>query len=102
MNWPRWELALRAAEDRRAAAQPLNEELTLRRQQRASVRTRHERDSAAAAIASLMKRLDDLAPIISPEAVAAVRLLIFTGARLNEILTLKWEWISEDGTEAAP
>ncbi len=26
-------------------------------------------------------------------AIAAIRLLIYTGARLNEILTLRWEWI---------
>jgi integrase len=29
-----------------------------------------------------------------PEAIAAIRLLIFTGARLSEILTLKWEYIN--------
>jgi integrase len=29
----------------------------------------------------------------SPYAVAAIKLLIFTGARLSEILGLKWEWI---------
>jgi integrase len=32
----------------------------------------------------------------SPEdwrAIAAVRLLLFTGARMNEILTLRWSWI---------
>jgi integrase len=28
--------------------------------------------------------------------VAAVRLLIFTGARMSEILTLRWEWIDLD------
>jgi integrase len=30
--------------------------------------------------------------IIGPRAAAALRLLIFTGARLREILRLKWEW----------
>jgi integrase len=29
----------------------------------------------------------------SPLAVAAIRLLVFTGARLDEVLGLKWEWI---------
>jgi integrase len=31
--------------------------------------------------------------LVSAEAIAAIRLLIFTGARVNEILTLQWEWI---------
>jgi integrase len=31
--------------------------------------------------------------IISPHAAAAVRLLLFTGARLREILGWRWEWI---------
>jgi integrase len=29
----------------------------------------------------------------SPYITAAIRILIFTGARLNEVLTLRWEWI---------
>jgi integrase len=36
----------------------------------------------------------------SPYIVAAVKLLIFTGARLSEILTLKWEWINFERGEA--
>jgi len=31
--------------------------------------------------------------VIGPHAAAALRLLIFTGARLREILGLKWEWV---------
>lgn len=30
---------------------------------------------------------------VSPAAIAAIRLLVFTGARLSEILTLKWEYV---------
>ncbi len=30
----------------------------------------------------------------SPEVIAAIKLLIFTGCRLSEILTLHWHWIS--------
>jgi integrase len=36
----------------------------------------------------------------SPYVVAAVKLLVFTGARLSEILHLKWEWIDFDRGEA--
>ncbi len=32
----------------------------------------------------------------SPWVIAAIRLLIFTGARRNEILTLRWEHVSEE------
>jgi integrase len=32
--------------------------------------------------------------------VAAIKLLVFTGARLSEILNLKWEWIDFDREEA--
>ncbi len=32
----------------------------------------------------------------SPFAIAAIRLLALTGARLSEILTLKWEWVDFD------
>ncbi|RUM43774.1 MAG: integrase [Desulfocapsa sp.] len=32
----------------------------------------------------------------TPWSIAAIRLLIFTGARLNEILTLKWEYVDFD------
>lgn len=36
----------------------------------------------------------------SPYAVAAVKLLIFTGARLNEILTLRWDYIDKERGQA--
>jgi len=32
--------------------------------------------------------------------VAAIKLLVFTGARLNEILTLQWDWIDSERGEA--
>lgn len=36
-----------------------------------------------------------------PQAIAAIRLLIFTGARLSEILTLKWDYINLENYEIA-
>lgn len=36
----------------------------------------------------------------SPYVVAAIKLLVFTGARLREILGLKWEWIDFERGEA--
>jgi integrase len=36
----------------------------------------------------------------SPYAVAAIKLLAFTGARLSEVLGLRWEWIDIDRGEA--
>ncbi|MGR3782200.1 MAG: tyrosine-type recombinase/integrase [Albimonas sp.] len=37
---------------------------------------------------------------VSPEAVAAIRLLILTGARKSEILGLRWDWIDFEGQRA--
>jgi integrase len=36
----------------------------------------------------------------SPYAVAAVKLLVFTGARLGEVLGLRWEWVDFERGEA--
>jgi integrase len=38
-------------------------------------------------------KLQNRRTVISPHAAAALRLLIFTGARLREILHLRWEWV---------
>ena len=40
------------------------------------------------------------APGRSPYVVAAIKLLVFTGARLSEILTLQWAWIDFERGEA--
>jgi integrase len=39
------------------------------------------------------RKLENRRTNIGPHAAAGLRLLIFTGARLREILGLKWEWI---------
>jgi integrase len=40
------------------------------------------------------------ATVRSPYIIAAIKLLIFTGARLSEVLNLKWEWIDFERGEA--
>lgn len=46
-------------------------------------------------LGALARALDDAEAkhLVGPFALAAIRLLIFTGARLNEILTLQWAWV---------
>jgi integrase len=39
-------------------------------------------------------------PVHPPYVVAAIKLLIFTGARLSEVLGLRWEWIDFERGEA--
>src|SRR5262249_11664534 len=40
------------------------------------------------------------AAVRSPYIIAAIKLLTFTGARLSEVLNLKWEWIDFERGEA--
>jgi integrase len=44
-------------------------------------------------MSELRRELESLGELVSIYAVVAVRLLIFTGARLSEILTLRWEHV---------
>jgi integrase len=50
--------------------------------------------------AELARLGDALAAGGSPYAIAAVKLLVFTGARLGEVLGLRWEWIDFERGEA--
>lgn len=56
---------------------------------------KRERFYSASELASLGNILDEMERerIELPSAIAAVRLLLFTGCRLREILTLRWEYV---------
>jgi hypothetical protein len=47
-----------------------------------------------AEIKVIKQKISDLGDMVLPEAIAAIRLLIFTG---GQILTIKDEWMAEDG-----
>lgn len=62
--------------------------------------TKRERFLSPQELARLGKALADEQRVY---VVAAVRLLLFTGARLNEILSARWEWVNfETGTIRLP
>lgn len=56
---------------------------------------KRERYLTSAEVAQLWKVLnsDAASSKVSQSAIAAIKLLILTGRRLNEILQLKWEWV---------
>ncbi|KAB7738420.1 tyrosine-type recombinase/integrase [Parvibaculum sedimenti] len=52
---------------------------------------------------ALRLELENVGRIVTPWTIAALRLLIFTGARLSEILTLEWAWVDiEKGVARLP
>jgi integrase len=59
---------------------------------------KRERFYSASELGSIGRVLDamKIERIELPSAIAAVRLLLFTGCRLREILTLKWEYVDLD------
>lgn len=58
---------------------------------------KRERYLSEAEIAAIADTLKGVEKTDGPFIVAAVRLLLFTGARLGEILSLKWEYVSLEG-----
>ena len=62
---------------------------------------RRERFLSAAELSSLGEALREAEQdkTLSPYAVAAIRLLLLTGARLSEILTLKWDYVDPDNRQ---
>ncbi len=59
---------------------------------------KRERYLSSAEVARLWQVLhsDEATGKVSPSAIAAIKLLILTGRRLNEVLGLQWEWIDLD------
>lgn len=49
--------------------------------------------NAAGPKAKHARKLENRRTVLDPQAVAALRLLVFTGARLREILGLRWDWV---------
>lgn len=67
----------------------------------AAARKANDRKAGGAARRELTRlRASRPAPAIPPQALLCIRLLCFTGARLREILTLQWPWVSVDRGEA--
>jgi len=60
-----------------------------------------ERFLSAAEVARLWTVLNSKegAQVASPAAISAIKLLIMTGRRLNEILKLEWRWVDLEGKE---
>ncbi|NKB16262.1 MAG: integrase arm-type DNA-binding domain-containing protein, partial [Sphingomonadales bacterium] len=56
---------------------------------------KRERFVSADELAALGKALDEAESKQNPYVIAAIRLLILTGARLGEILTLEWSFVDE-------
>ncbi len=60
---------------------------------------KRERYLSSAELAALGETLSraEQARVEDPYAIAAIRMLIFTGCRLNEIMTLRWEYVDTEG-----
>ncbi|MEQ9328072.1 MAG: tyrosine-type recombinase/integrase [Rhodospirillales bacterium] len=95
--------ALRQAEARAAEIETRRKEIDDLRpvvNAKATARNRDDRQAARNRIEALRDEIREIGYAPPPEAIAAIRLLIFTGARLSEILTLKWDYVSIERAEA--
>ncbi len=95
--------ALRQAEARAVEVEKRRKEIdTLRPvlNAKATVRSRDDRRVALKRIETLRDEIREIGYVPPLEAIAAIRLLIFTGARRSEILTLKWNYVSIERAEA--
>lgn len=81
--------AMRDAETRCGASEALDVEIATARQMKDRAKARD--------LAAKRRRLGF---VPSRSAIAAIRLLVFTGGRLSEILGLRWEWIDFERGEA--
>ena len=61
---------------------------------------KHERSLSPDELGRLGTTLSDNEKHAGPYVVGAIRLLLFTGSRVGEILSLQWDWIDWDKAEA--
>ena len=69
------------------------------RQYKERARSRYLSTEELARLADALRRLEEQR-LVSLHAAAAVRLLLLTGCRVNEVLTLRWEYIDFEATVA--
>lgn len=91
--------ALHDAEGTWASAESLRAEIDADRKALTVARRGNDEEAARKLVQGITERqraLRGLDGLVSAHAIAAVRLLIFTGARLNEVLTLEWAHVDLD------
>lgn len=96
--------ALREAELTAAKAEAIRSELETAHERYKATRAADDRKAGGDARREIARLRDDLGKLgdggVTAPAIACIRLLIFTGARLGEILALRWEWIDFQRAEA--